>query len=107
MVGTRRSAAMNTQSSLDPARKRNKRMPENTISGGIQRRLCIAQISANLLSTCFSRLNPHIWYSVLPSNDGIADISSETRQKWENILPLLIHSHLLKKDVECDVCIIQ
>ena len=95
---TRRSADMNTNSIHDPPRKRNNYLPMDTISKGNLATRCIGQVSSDLLNTCFSIIRPNIWYSVIPLDNETSDISSGIRQKWEDILPLLIHTGLIKKN---------
>ena len=96
MVGTRRSTEMKTPSQRVPSRKRYKHTPMVTPSEGNALGECVDQVSNDLLITCFSQMRPHIWYSVLPSNDGNTDISSGTRQRWDHMLPLLNHINQLQ-----------
>ena len=97
MVGTRRSNEMKTPSQRVPSRKRYKHTPMVTPSEGNALGECVDQVSNDLLITCFLQMRPHIWYSVLPSNDGNTDISSGTRQRWDHMLPTLKHIGLLKE----------
>ena len=97
MVGTRRSTEMKTPSQRVPSRKRYKHTPMVTPSEGNALGECVDQVSNDLLITCFSQMRPHIWYSVLPSNDGNTDISSGTRQRWDHMLPILKHIGLLQE----------
>ena len=98
MVGTRRSNPANTPSQFRPPRKRNNYTPTGTISRGTEPGPCLGQLSRDLLDASFMRMRPHIWYSILPSEDGRDDISSGTRQRWEYLLPLLIHASLIQKN---------
>ena len=98
MVGTRRSNSANTPSQFRPPRKRNNYTPPGTISRGTEPGPCLDQLSRDLLDASFMRMRPHIWYSILPSEDGRDDIYSGTRQRWEYLLPLLIHASLIQKN---------
>ena len=43
-------------------------------------------------------MRPHIWYYILPSEGGNDDISSCSRQRWDYLLPIMIHIGLLTKN---------
>ena len=68
-VVTRRSTDQRTQPLIDPPRKRTKYTLEDIISQGINSTTCLNQVSACLLGTCFSRLRPEIWFTILPPRD--------------------------------------
>ena len=44
------------------------------------------------------RMRAHIWYSILPSEGRNDDISSGSRQRWEHLLPIIIHLGLIEKN---------
>ena len=49
-------------------------------------------VSRKLLELCFDRMNPHIWYRILPlDNMQCDDFAFSVGQSWELIQPLLIH----------------
>ena len=101
MVVTRHSTDLRTQPLIDPPRKRTKYTLEDIISQGINSTTCLNQVSACLLGTCFSRLRPEIWFTILPPRDeNERDICYGTKQNWTNILSILIHTGILKK---CDI----
>ena len=58
---------------------------------------CIGLVSWDLLVTSFSQIRPNIWFLVVPESDEMSDISTGTRQKWDDIMSLLIHCGLKKK----------
>ena len=95
---TRRSAEPNTFHSSVPARKRNNYIPKDIISQGNGPIPCIGLVSWSLLKTCISQIQPNIWYSVIPRDGQNDDIASGTRQSWQDIMPLLIHTGLMKKN---------
>ena len=94
---SRRSTNMRTLSGEVSARKRNNYLPPDTTTSGRLTKQCIAEVSGDLLTAVFERIRPNIWYSVVPSDGQNADISSGTRQRWEFILPLLLHYGLLEQ----------
>ena len=100
---SRRSTDLRTLSGEASARKRNKYPPPDTITSGRLTKRCNAEISGDLLTAVFDRMMPNIWYSVIPSDGQNADISSGTRQRWEYILPLLLHYGLLEQKGEKNV----
>ena len=96
MVGTRRRARTNTPLQAPPSRKRTRKTSIVTPCEGRKLKECVSQVSRDLLTNFFLRIWPHIWYSVLPSEGGISDISGGTKQKWDHLLPLLLHIGLVE-----------
>ena len=97
---SRRSTVMRTSSGEASARKRNKYPPLDTITNGRLTKRCNSEITGDLLTAVFERMRPNIWYCVVPSDGQNASISSGTRQRWEYILPLLLHYGLLEQKGE-------
>ena len=97
---TKRPTSMRTSSSEVSASNRNKYPPPDIITSGHLTKRCIVEVSGDLLTAVFERMKLNIWYSVIPSDGQNADISSVTRQRWEYILPLLLHCGLLEQKGE-------
>ncbi len=95
---TRRSTAMRAPPIMESSRKRNNYTPIVAPCEGFHNQECVAQVSARLLTSCFLRMNREIWYSIAPNSDDTNDISNGLRQGWRYILPLLLHTGLLKKN---------
>ena len=98
MTVTRRSADL---SSLPQSRQLRKRK-EDISKGNISKRpvlsSCTDQNSRDLLHACLSKLQPNIWYSVVPSPGNHVDISSGTKQKWDLLFILLLQLGLIGKN---------
>ena len=103
---TRRSTGLRTPPIMESARKQNNYTTIVAPSEGFHRQECIAQVSARLLTSCFSRMSRDIWYSIAPNSVETSNISTGTRQGWQYILPLLLHTGLLEKK-EMKVTILQ
>ena len=94
---TRRSTGLRTPPIMESSRKRNNYTPIVTPCEGFHNQECIAQVSARLLTSCFSQMSRDIWFSIAPNLVKTSNISTGTRQEWQYILPLLLHTGLLEK----------
>ena len=55
-----------------------------------------ASDSSNLLQLCFGRMNPHIWYRILPLDAmKCDDVAFGTGQSWDLLRPLLLNLEYL------------
>ena len=76
-------AHTNIPSQLYPPWKRNNYTPPGTIFRGTELGPHLGQLSRDLLNAFLMRMRPHIWYSIIPSEDGKDDNFSGTRQPIE------------------------
>ena len=98
MLVKRRSTEINTP----PTRVYSRRRVDNSIielpSKIIPPTKSVGLVSRELLVTSFLQIRRNIWYSVVPETDETSDISSGIRQTWADIMSLLIHCGLIKKN---------
>ena len=98
MKVSRRSARRGTSPRFLPACKQNNNVSKSNTSQRQELKECSRSISHDLFNSCFRRMRPHFWYSILPSEGGNDDISSCSRQRWDYLLPIIIHIGLLTKN---------
>ena len=100
MLVKRRRAAINLPPMRSPFRRRVDNHTIELLSKGTDITRSIGLDSRDLLSTSFLQICRNILYSVVPEDDETSDISNGTRQMWDDIMSLLIHCGLIKKQHE-------
>ena len=98
MLVTRRRAAVNSQQMPGPFRRRLNNPSTDTHEKKTEHPMCIGSVSRHLLVSSFLRIRRNIWYSIVPEFDETADISSGIRQSWDDLMSLLLHCGLIKKN---------
>ena len=95
MVQTRRSFNTSHQSPIDTSQsnvaKASTELPQAHIHSIYTRK----EVLFHLLTEIFRRSKQHIWYRILPKDDGYPDITNCTGVEWEHLLPLLVFLGLI------------